>query len=328
MNKKLKSALKISIPLLLAGLLVWYSLSKTSIPQLLEYFKNANYFWVGLGVFFGLLSHLSRAYRWRFQLEPMGYNIKLGNSIMAVFATYIINYTIPRAGEVARASVLTNYEGVPFEKSFGTIVSERLADMLVMLVIISIALFLQFDVISVQFFEKIEELDITTNQILTFVIASFILIVLLILTIKRGKSKIAIKIKSILSGLLEGITSILKMKKKWAFIFHTLFIWGMYVLMFYVTSFSLVETSQLPFSAILIGFIFASFSIAVTNGGIGSYPEAIVIAFTLFSLPEDPSRAFGWIMWTSQTIMVIVLGGFSLFFLPIYNRLYPKQTSE
>ena len=79
---------------------------------------------------------------------------------------------------------------------------------------------------------------------------------------------------------------------------------------------------------ILIGFIFASFSIAMTNGGIGSYPEAIVIAFTLFNLPEDPSRAFGWIMWTSQTIMVIVLGGLSLFFLPIYNKVFPKQTSE
>ena len=313
---------------MLAGLLVWYSLSKTSVPQLLEYFKNADYFWVGLGVFFGLLSHLSRAYRWRFQLEPMGYNIKLGNSIMAVFATYIINYTIPRAGEVARASVLTNYEGVPFEKSFGTIVSERLADMLVMIGIISVALFLQFDIIFTQFLEKIEELHVSTNQILVLAIASFSVIVLLTRTIKRGNSKIAIKIKSILSGLLEGITSILKMKKKGAFIFHTLFIWGMYVLMFYVTSFSLVETSQLPFSAILIGFIFASFSIAVTNGGIGSYPEAIVIAFTLFSLPEDPSRAFGWIMWTSQTIMVIVLGGASLLFLPIYNRLYPKQTSE
>ena len=312
---------------MLAGLLVWYSLSKTSISQLLEYFKNANYFWVGLGVFFGLLSHLSRAYRWRFQLEPLGYNIKLGNSIMAVFTTYIINYTIPRAGEVARASVLTSYEDVPFEKSFGTIVSERLADMLVMLTIISIALFLQFEVISIQFFEKIEALNISTNQVLVSVIASLVGVILLILTIKRGESRVAIKIKSILSGLLEGITSILKMKKKWAFIFHTLFIWGMYVLMFYVTSFSLDETSQLPFSAILIGFIFASFSIAVTNGGIGSYPEAIVIAFTLFNFQEDPSRAFGWIMWTSQTLMVIVLGGFSLFFLPIYNKIYPKQTS-
>ena len=328
MNKKLKTALKISLSLLLAGLLVWYSLSKTSISQLLEYFKNANYFWVGLGVFFGLLSHLSRAYRWRFQLEPMGYNIKLGNSIMAVFATYIINYTIPRAGEVARASVLTNYEGVPFEKSFGTIVSERLADMLVMLVIISMALFLQFDVIFMQVSEKFKEVHVSTNQILTILIASLIAVVFLTRMIHRGNSKVMIKIKSIFSGLLEGIASILKMKKKWAFIFHTLFIWGMYVLMFYVTSFSLAETSQLLFSAILIGFIFASFSIAVTNGGIGSYPEAIVIAFTLFNFQEDPSRAFGWIMWTSQTLMVIFLGGFSLFCLPIYNKLYPKQTSE
>ena len=328
LNTKLKSTLKISLSLSLAGLLVWYSLSKTSISQLLEYFKNADYFWVGLGVFFGLLSHLSRAYRWRFQLEPMGYNIKLGNSIMAVFVTYIINYTIPRAGEVARASVLTNYEGVPFEKSFGTIVSERLADLLVMLLIISVALFLQFDVISIQFLEKIKELQISTSQILLLALISSVAIVFLTRTIKSGTSKIAIKIRSVFSGLIEGITSILKMKKKWAFIFHTLFIWGMYVLMFYVTSFSLEETSQLSFSAILIGFIFASFSIAVTNGGIGSYPEAIVIAFTLFNFQEDPSRAFGWIMWTSQTLMVIILGGFSLFFLPIYNKLYPKQTSE
>lgn len=247
---------------------------------------------------------------------------------MAVFATYIINYTIPRAGEVARASVLTNYEGVPFEKSFGTIVSERIADLLVMVFIIAIALFLQFDVISSQFCEKIKELQVSTNQILVLTITCFVIIVFLTRTLKCGTSTIAKKIKSLFSGLVEGITSILKMKKKWAFIVHTLFIWGMYVLMFYVTSFSLEETSQLSFSAILIGFIFASFSIAVTNGGIGSYPEAIVIAFALFNFQEDPSRAFGWIMWTSQTLMIIVLGGFSLFFLPIYNKLYPKQTSE
>jgi uncharacterized protein (TIRG00374 family) len=324
LNTKLKSALKITLPLLFGAVLVWYSLSKISIFELLEYFKNANYLWVGLGVFFGLLSHLSRAYRWRFQLEPMGYNIKMGNSIMAVFITYIINYTIPRAGEVARASVLTNYEGVPFEKSFGTIVSERLADMLVMIGIISIALFLQFEFISNQFFEKIEKLDVSTNQVLGFAVASFFLIVVSMTIIQRGTSKTTIKIKSIISGLLEGITSILKMKKKWAFLFHTLFIWGMYVLMFYVTSFSLVETSQLPFSAILIGFIFASFSIAATNGGIGSYPLAVFAAFSMFNIPEDPSIAFGWIMWTSQTLMIMFFGGLSLLYLPFYNRKISK----
>ena len=121
--------------------MVWYSLSKVSLNELLIYAKNADYTWILLGMFLGLLSHLSRAYRWRFQLEPMGYKVKLGNSIMAVFATYLINYTIPRAGEVARASILANYEGVPFEKGFGTIVAERVADVLVMLIIIVITLF-------------------------------------------------------------------------------------------------------------------------------------------------------------------------------------------
>lgn len=96
------------------------------MKELLIYAQNSNYTYIVLGLFLGLLSHLSRAYRWRFQLEPLGYNIKLGNSIMAVFVTYLINYTIPRAGEVARASLLTNYENVPFEKGFGTIITNEL----------------------------------------------------------------------------------------------------------------------------------------------------------------------------------------------------------
>ncbi|GAA4966304.1 lysylphosphatidylglycerol synthase transmembrane domain-containing protein [Algibacter aquimarinus] len=295
--------------------MVWYSLSQISIDELLEYFKKADYTWIVLGIFLGLLSHLSRAYRWRFQLEPMGYNIKLGNSIMAVFATYLINYTIPRAGEVARASILTNYEDVPFEKGIGTIVAERIADLIVMLGIITVTLFLQFDFIYGFLIEKFNPTKL--------IIAALIAIVLIIVTIrfiKKGKSKLALKIKTFISGLVEGALSIFKMKKKWAFIFHTLFIWSMYVLMFYVTSFSLPQTQNIPFAAILIGFIAASFSIAATNGGIGSYPEAIVLAFTLFNLPEDPSRAFGWIMWSSQTIMIIILGGLSLIYLPIFNR--------
>ena len=295
--------------------MVWYSLSQISIDELVEYFKKADYYWVVLGLFLGLLSHLSRAYRWRFQLEPMGYNIKFGNSIMAVFATYLINYTIPRAGEVARATILTNYEGVPFEKGFGTIVAERIADLLVMLGIITITLFLQFDFIYGFLLDRFD-----TTKVLFALVLLFVLMVLFLRIIKKSKSKLALKIKTFINGLIEGTLSIFKMKKKWAFIFHTLFIWTMYVLMFYFTSLSLAETQNIPFGAILIGFIAASFSIAATNGGVGSYPEAIVLAFTLFNLSEDPSRAFGWIMWASQTLMIIIFGGVSLLLLPIYNR--------
>ena len=306
MNLKLKPILKVTVPLLLSVVAVWYSFSIIPFDRLVGSFKEANYSWVLLGTFFGLLSHLSRAYRWRFQLEPMGYSIKLGNSIMAVFATYLINYTIPRAGEIARASILTNYEGVPFEKSFGTIVSERIADMVVMLGIITATLFLQYDFIYSKLSETIDPLRLLIAGAIGL---AFIFITIVI--IKKGQSKIALKIKSFMSGLVEGLLSIFKMKKKWPFIFHTLFIWGMYVLMFYVTTFSVNEISNIPFAAILIGFILASFSIAATNGGIGSYPLAIFAAFSIFNIPEDPSIAFGWIMWTSQTLMIILLGGLS-----------------
>ncbi|WP_054852489.1 lysylphosphatidylglycerol synthase transmembrane domain-containing protein [Olleya sp. ITB9] len=303
------------LPILLGVFLIYYSLSKLSFEELLQYAKNADYKYVFLGLVFGLLSHLSRAYRWVFMLEPLGYKIKLGNSIMAVFSTYLINYTIPRAGEVARATILKNYENVPFEKGFGTIVAERIADMVVMLIIIAVTLSLQFDFI---FNFLTQKFNLT--KIIIAGIALVVLALMFVFLIKRSTSVIALKIKGFVNGLIEGVLSIFKMKKKWAFIFHTLFIWSMYMLMFYVTTLAFKDLNTLPFAAILVAFILATFSIAATNGGIGSYPEAIVIAFTLFSLPEDPSRAFGWIMWTSQTLLVFVFGGLSLLYLPFFNQ--------
>ena len=315
MNKRASKSLKIALPLLLGVVLVWYSLSKVSFENLIDYFKNADYGYITLGLLFGLLSHLSRAYRWKFLIEPLGYNLRLPNSIMAVFATYLVNYTIPRAGEITRASILTNYEGVPFEKGFGTIVSERIADLAMMMLIIAATLFLEFDFIYRFFSERFNPQKILIGLIIFISIA-----VTVSLFIKISQSKIAIKTRSFISGLMEGILSIFKMEQKWAFMFHTIFIWCMYLLMFYVTTFALPETSNLPFAAILIGFISASFSIAATNGGIGSYPLAVYAAFSLFSIPEDPSIAMGWILWSSQTLMIIVLGGLSLIYLPIYNR--------
>ena len=315
MSNSLKNILKIGIPLLLGFFLVWYSLSKVSFNELLSYFKNANYFYVFLGVFFGLLSHISRAYRWVFMLEPLGYNIKFGNSFMAVFSAYLINFTIPRAGEVARATILTNYEKVPFEKGFGTIVAERIADLIIMFLIVGITLFLQFDFI-LGFLESRFNFSSILIGLLGLIVVSIIVFIL----IKKSTSGFALKIKNFIIGLIDGALSIFKMKKKWAFIFHTFFIWTMYVLMFYVTTFAVPELQNVTIGAVLIGFILASFSIAATNGGIGSFPVAVVTGFTLFNLPYSPSLAFGWIMWTAQTAMIIICGGASLICLPLFNK--------
>ena len=184
-----------------------------------------------------------------------------------------------------------------------------------MLSIILVTLFLQFDFIYAFLIERFNPVKISIA-----LVALCILAWVFVNLIKKSQSALAQKIKSFISGLLEGLLSIFKMKKKWAFIFHTLFIWAMYVLMFYVTSFSIEDLQGISIGTILVGFISASFSIAATNGGIGSYPLAIYAAFSIFGIAEQPSIAFGWIMWSSQTLMVIIFGGLSLLYLPIYNR--------
>ena len=310
----IKKALKIILPLVLGGFLVWYSLSKVSIATLLDYFKEANYWWITLGLFFGILSHLSRAYRWKFLLEPMGYKPDFGNSTMAVLVAYLVNYAVPRAGEVSRAAVMTNYENIPFEKGFGTIVAERMADLIMMLSIIAITLFVQFDFIYELLTKNFNPLKIVAI-LAALIVAGFIFS----RYVKKATSGIGLKIKNFISGLVEGVMSIFKMKNKWAFIFHTVFIWAMYVLMFWATI-PAINGLNVPLGGVLIGFIAGGFSIAATNGGIGLYPVAVAGALALFGIAEEPATAFGWIMWTAQTAMIIVFGGLAFLFLPIYNK--------
>ena len=310
----LKKVLKIILPLALGGFLVWYSLSNVSIHTLIKYFKEANYSWIALGLFFGLLSHLSRAYRWKFLLEPIGYKPNFGNSVMAVLVAYLVNYAVPRAGEVSRAAVMTNYENIPFEKGFGTIVAERITDLIMMLIIIAITLFVQFDFIY-------DLLIKNFNPIKIGVILGILIVVFSIFSsrVKKAKSGIGLKIKNFIAGLIEGATSVFKMKHKWAFIFHTVFIWVMYIFMFWATI-PAIEGLHVPFGGILIGFIAGGFSIAATNGGIGLYPIAVAGALALFGVAQEPATAFGWIMWTAQTAMIIIFGGLAFLLLPIYNK--------
>ena len=310
----IKKVLKIVLPLALGSFLVWYSLSDISLETLGNYFKEANYSFIFLGLFFGILSHLSRAYRWKFMLEPLGFKPKFTNSILAVLVGYLVNLAIPRAGEISRATVMTNYEKIPFEKAFGTIVAERIADLIMMLSIVAITLFVQYDFIYDLLTKNFNPLKISIGFAVLivgfYIFTSFV---------KKATSGFLLKIKTFVSGLIEGVTSIFKMKNKWAFIFHTVFIWAMYVAMFWATI-PAIEGLNVPFGGILIGFIAGGFSIAATNGGIGLYPIAVASALALFDIPAETATAFGWIMWTAQTAMIVVFGGLAFLLLPIYNK--------
>ncbi len=321
MIKKLKKISFITLPIALGVFLIWYSLSKLTgndIYSIKTSFRTANYWWVALSLVFGTLSHLSRAYRWQFLLEPLGYKPKLANSIMAVLIAYLLNLVIPRSGEVARAASIKKYENIPFKKAFGTIVAERVADVVMLFSIIGIAFFLQTELISSYIFKDKGESTVY-SKILIFGV--FPLIGYFTFRyLKKSENNVIIKIISFINDLLDGVKSIYKMKKKWEFIFHTIFIWSMYVLMFYVVTFALPETINLPFAAIIVGFVVGGLSMALTNGGLGTYPVFVASALILYNVDDNAARAFGWIMWTAQTIMVIIFGGLSFLLLPIYNK--------
>ncbi|RUA10585.1 MAG: TIGR00374 family protein [Flavobacteriia bacterium] len=320
MNKKTKKIIFTLVPISLGLLLIWYSVSKLTpedIKAIKNSFRTANYWWVMLSLLFGILSHFSRAYRWNYMLEPMGYKPKFPNTIMAVLVGYLVNLIVPRAGEIARATAISKYENIPIEKAIGTIVSERIADVIMLLGIIATAFFLQTELLTRYLFKN----DENSSSYSYYIMGGLIVLgVIFYMIIQKSSNPFIVKIREFINGLIQGVMSIFKMKKKWAFIFHTFFIWLMYVLMFYVVTFALPETSNLPFGAIIVGFVVGGLSMALTNGGLGTYPVFVASAITLYNVPENPALAFGWIMWTAQTLMVLFFGGLSFIILPLYNK--------
>lgn len=319
MTTSLKKTLKTVLPIAFGLFLVWYSYNSTSTEdrkQIIFYIKEADLFWVGISLIMGVLSHVSRAIRWNYLLKPLGYKPKIINNILIILTSYFANLGIPRSGEILRATALTTYEDVPFEKGFGTIVTERVIDLIMLLLIIVITFFLQTDII-IEFFKNkgfnLTKIFILLGVALFAALAFFYFI-------KKSTHPFLIKIKDFVTGLLQGVTSIFKMKNKWPFILHTLFIWSVYVGMFWVIKFTVPETIDLSISQLLVAFIFGAFAMTATNGGIGLYPIVVSSALAIFGISSVSGDAFGWIMWISQTLLVVVFGAISFLLLPLLKR--------
>jgi len=317
MSKILKLLKKI-LPLGLGLYLVYFSFANTSEEDRIQIFsaiKQADLRFVFLSLIFGALSHLSRAYRWNYLLQPLGYQPSFLIRTLTVMISYFSNLGIPRSGEVLRATALATYANVPFEKSFGTIVTERIIDLILLFSFIGFGFLLQRELL----------LDVIGNPsfsgyiflwIGVFIVLFFIGIRLL----KRSQKSWAKKCVNFFTGLWEGMLSVRSMKNKWAFVAHTFFIWSMYLAMFWVVTFALPETSYIPLSAIIPAFIAGGFAMSATNGGIGLYPLAVAAVLQAFLIPYPQALAFGWIMWTGQTVMVVLFGSLSFLLLPIVSK--------
>ena len=307
------------MPLGIGFLFIYLSISNTTAENratIYSSIKDAHYGYIFISLVMGLLSHFSRAYRWNFMLHPLGYRPRLINNILAIFITYIANLGVPRSGELFRATVMQTYEGIPFEKSFGTIIAERAIDLLMLLLTIGLALSLESDMI----YSLLEEKAIDPWSLAAVLLIGGGAFYFIFQQIKKTQHPVAVKIIALFNGLSEGFLTIVRMEKKWAYLFHTLFIWVMYIAMFYMIKFSLPETYSLGFEPLLIGFIIGALAISATNGGIGIYPFSVSLVLISYGISKEASLAFGWIMWTAQTIMVLLFGSISFLLLPLVNQ--------
>ena len=297
--------------------LVWYLFTSTTAEQramIWHQIKNADPYWLGLSILIGVSSHISRAIRWNYLLEPLGHKASLLNSSMIIFTTYLANLGVPRSGEILRPTELATFEGVPFEKGFGTIVTERIIDVIMLLFIIFIAVIFQAELI----LSFLNEVGFGIYAGLAILVIGVIGLILAIKIVKKSSSAFAQKVRVFLSNMLEGVTSIFKMRRKWAFIFHTLYIWFAYIAMFYVIKFTVPETVELGAGPLMVAFVGGA--IAMTNGGFIAYPAFVSKSLELFGITAVAGNAFGWIMWIAQTFMVIVFGAISFLLLPLLNK--------
>ena len=223
--------------------MVYYAYNQFTPAQITEmksYFVSADYFYIGLSVFFMKISHASRAYRWKYSLQYLGYQSNFWNNFMAIAVGYLLNLTIPRSGELSRAAVLQKYDNIPFDKGFGTIIAERIIDLLFLLLFVATALLLQYkqlmDFITQQI--PVKQLVIIGSL---FVISAIVGLYLLY----TSKWKIFVFIRKKITGLVEGVLSIFKMPHRIPFLIHTLIIWIGFVLTFYFGTKALPETSEI-----------------------------------------------------------------------------------
>lgn len=313
--------------LLFFGLGIWiiyhmlHQLSDQQKVELTQAIRNANA-WYLIPVFIiGFLSHFFRAIRWRYLLETVDLKPTVTNTTFAVLIGYVANMAIPRAGEVAKCTVLAKYEKAPVHKMLGTIVAERAFDMVCLLIIALLAFVLQGQFLGDYLSGKTGGLQAKLeNSKALLVILGIVGLVSIPVAVMLYRKYENSKVGQFIKEMMRGIFSIIHMKKRWQFLGYTVLIWSMYLAQVWVGFWCLPETAGLSVSIALVVLVYGSIGVIVTPGGIGLYTLLVAQMLVAYSVPEVPAQAFGWVAWLAQTAVVVVLGLVSILAIQPYNR--------
>lgn len=329
-NKKsssLKTLLTIAISLAVAVLFMWYALKGMEFSKIAGYFAKANYFWVFVASVFGILAYWFRALRWNLLLEPLGHSISNSNAFWTISFGYLMNLTIPRSGELARSTALFGVEKVPVNKSFGTIILERVVDLVCMGGFLGLTLIFKYEAI-LAFYRYVTEQNAnaepagSSNLLYYFVAAATVLAVLMFL-LRKELQKITIFQKAVdfAKGIFHGLMSIFKLKQKVKFILLSVAIWVCYYLAAYLVCFALPETSSFSFADGFFIIVVGTLGMMIpASGGIGAFHLALKfgIMALFLSMGKNPEEggevglSYAFISHTMQLVIMIVMGIISI----------------
>ena len=325
MGKILKNAMKIVLPLLIAGGLLYWMYRDFDFAEAKRIFLDEmNIWWLFASLIPITLSHILRGLRWLITLEPLGYRPKTGDSIDSIFIAYAANVLVPRVGEVSRCAVLTKYDKVPFSKALGTLVAERLIDMLLVLLFVCVMLLTQLDVF-LSLFAQTGTNEASFAELFsspkTYAIIAAVVVACVALWIPMKKTRLYAKVKQAVGGFVDGLLSLKTMNRKGLFLLYTIGIWVGYFLEFYLAFFCFPFTAELTVVQGLV--IFAAISLAIvipTPNGAGPWHFVVISMMTLYGVSNMDASSFALIVHTFQTLGVIMLGAYGWVALQVRNR--------
>lgn len=327
MKKILNITLKTLLPLLLGVLILYMIYDDFDFSQLWGSLKEIDLFWFAASTLFGIMSHVLRGWRWRLSLAPLGLRPEASVSVYSIFVAYAANLVIPRVGEVSRCVVLEQYNRIPFAQSLGTLVTERLIDTLMVILITVAAVSMQWTM----FCRFIGEAGIKAPGESIFssmggwaiILLSTLAIITLLLFLVR-KMAFWKKIRNFVTRFTTGLLSLLKMQNKWLFIIETIGIWFCYFMQFYLCFFCFPFSSGLSVFAGLLLFVAGSIAVVVpTPNGAGPWHFAVISIMILYGVSSTDASVFALIVHSTQTLLVALLGIYALIMLQ-----FKKQSTK
>ena len=326
----LKDVLRMVIFLGIGFFFIYWFLLKLDSDQkqaIWQSFLDADYLWVIVCVVCSLLSHLFRALRWQLLFKPMGIRPGLNNTFGSVIVAYLGNLAFPRAGEVMRCATLRTSEGIPMEKSLGTVFTERIIDLVAFLLIVVVGMLAMFGRAKDWLYDSLSAKYNSLPNMTMIIIACVVIVAILLTGYKLFWHKLLRyslfkKVNDLLVGMVDGVRSIFHMgtRNTLLFLTYSIIIYLLYILGGLIIFHAFSETSSLGFAAAFVVYLFGSVGMTLSQGGIGVYPVLVQLALDIYGISIGVGTACGWILWGSQQAAIILVGAAYLTYFSIKKR--------